>query len=203
MFLNRVLSRTWSFSSCSLGFLQRDTKGEKKKVWTINFLLKARPLRSRGEPLLNGWSSTWEMEICAPLPPLCTWKVQKPEHKHTRTFQLFLVRSFPILGVYCHWSESRISLTQTVKRVTFKDWSSFWISYTRGPFSVIFSTIRFDESFAVLSRQTFSLRPPNPKCGRDRRTGPGWNLTPLVLYDRGNKKKGVGQIWLCNQAFLR
>lgn len=52
-----------------------------------------------------------------------------PSSDHLGTFQLFRGGPFPLLGVYGCSSESRIS--QNAKRVTFKDWSSFRISYMK------------------------------------------------------------------------
>lgn len=79
----------------------------------------------------------------------------------------------------------------------------FWISYTRGSFSVIFDEIRFDESFAVSSEQTFS-RPTQLWDSATDAPSQHQQLEEKFnsrLYFMALVEKGVGPIVLCNQAF--
>lgn len=118
-----------------LGFCKCVKIWSKKKVQTINII---------------GWggSTTWVREGGLSLNEFLAaivlkWKFDHfrieaeqptpfpspPSSDHLGTFQLFRGGPFPILGVYGCSSESRIS--QNAKRVTFKDWSSFRISYMK------------------------------------------------------------------------
>lgn len=118
-----------------LGFCKCVKIWSKKKVQTINIIAW-------------GGSTTWVREGGLSLNEFLAaivlkWKFDHfrieaeqptpfpspPSSDHLGTFQLFRGGPFPILGVYGCSSESRIS--QNAKRVTFKDWSSFRISYMK------------------------------------------------------------------------